>query len=155
PFEPKITDFGLARQLDEPSLTSTGAILGTPAYMAPEQARGEKEVGPAADVWALGAILYECLTGRPPFTGETVMRVLEQVQHAEPAARARRRRGVAPALEGVCVRCREKQPQHRSPGAGALADVLGGRLRGEPVQARPVGRLGRLWRGVRRRPLRA
>src|SRR5262249_40226597 len=103
---PKVTDFGLAKQLDEDTgRTRTGAILGTPSYMAPEQAAGNvKEVGPPTDVWALGAILYECLTGRPPFRGTTVLETLEQVRRQEPVPPARLQPGVPRDLAAGCWR---------------------------------------------------
>src|SRR5947209_7272469 len=99
---PKVTDFGLAKWLDQQGRTQTGAVLGTPSYMAPEQAGGRKDVGPAADVWALGAILYECLTGRPPFQAATAMDTLMQVL-SDPAAPVRRSAPQVPQdLEAIC-----------------------------------------------------
>jgi serine/threonine protein kinase len=148
---PKITDFGLAKQ-EGPGLTATGAVLGTPSYMAPEQAEGNKEVGPAADVWALGAILYECLTGRPPFKSATPLETLQQLRTQEPVAPRQLQPGVPRDLETVCLKCLEKDPRRRYPTAQALAEDLGRYLRHEPIAARPVGSLERLAKWARRRP---
>ncbi|HZL38091.1 MAG TPA: protein kinase [Tepidisphaeraceae bacterium] len=150
---PRITDFGLARQLEEADgLTLTGAILGSPRYMAPEQARGEKVLTVSADVYALGAVLYELLTGRPPFRGETVLETLRLVRETE----ARRATLVNPRvgrdLETVCLKCMEKEPSKRYASAALLADDLDRWLHGEPVEARPVGTGERVWRWCRRKP---
>ncbi len=151
---PKVGDFGLAKLLESGDrLTATGAVLGTPAYMAPEQARGDaRGVGTAADVWALGAVLYECLTGRPPFQGSspaaTVLLVLEQ----EPVPVRALNPAVPADLETVCLKCLDKDPARRYPAAGPLAADLGRWLAGRPVLARPVGPLGRGWRWARRHP---
>src|SRR5262249_28928681 len=120
---PKITDFGLAKKLDEASgQTQTGAILGTPSYMAPEQAAGKgQQGGPAADIYALGAILYECLTGRPPFKAATVLDTLVQVVEREPAPVRVLNTDVDRDLEAVCLKCLEKDPQCRYTSAGELA----------------------------------
>jgi hypothetical protein len=152
--EPKVTDFGLARQLDADSgQTQSGAIMGTPTYMAPEQASGQAHAaGPAADVYALGAILYECLTGRPPFKGVSVLDVLEQVRTREPAPLRRLHPRVPADLETVCLKCLRKEPEKRYASAAELADELERFLRGEPVLARPIGRLERGWRWARRNP---
>jgi WD40 repeat protein len=137
---PRITDFGLAKKLDgDTRLTATGAILGTPSYMAPEQASGDgKHVGPAADVWALGAILYELLTGRPPFQGATPFDTLMQVlsDAAEPPSRLRP--GVPAELEAICLRCLEKKPARRYASAAELADDLQRFLDGLPLAVRPA-----------------
>jgi eukaryotic-like serine/threonine-protein kinase len=152
---PKISDFGLAKRLDSQSgHTRSGDLLGTPSYMSPEQAAGKvKEVGPAADIWALGAILYECLTGRPPFRAETPMDTLWQVINEEPIPPGRLRPGVPRDLETICLKCLQKDPQKRYPSAEQLAEDLRRHLGGEPVQARPPGRLERLARWCRRNPL--
>jgi WD40 repeat protein len=151
---PKVTDFGLAKRLDTPAdQTRSGAVLGTPTYMAPEQAQGRtREIGPRTDVYALGAILYECLTGRPPFLAETSLDTVLQVIHAEPVPPSRLRPKVPRELETVCLKCLEKDPRRRYDTALDLAEDLRRFLVGEPIKARPV----RLWqRGVkwaRRRP---
>ena len=157
PLTPKVTDFGLARRLDgDEGLTMTGVPVGTPCYMAPEQARGDKNgVGPAADVYALGAILYECLTGRPPFKAETATATLHQVIADDPVPPARLNPQVPRDLETICLTCLAKDPARRYPSAEALADDLRRFERGEPIVARPPGRLGRLVRWVRRRPAEA
>jgi tetratricopeptide (TPR) repeat protein len=150
---PKITDFGLAKKLDEQGLTQTGAILGTPSYMAPEQAAGGgKTVGPAADVYALGAVLYECLTGRPPFRGATILQTLEQVRTQEPAPPRSLQPGVPRELETICLKCLEKDPKRRYATALALAEDLRRFGAGEPIVARPVGAVGRAVKWARRRP---
>ena len=152
---PKVTDFGLAKRLDAAdALTQTGVIVGTPSYMAPEQATGGKtEVGPAADIYALGAILYECLTGRPPFLAASALDTLEAVQHEEPVPPRRLQRHVPRDLETICLKCLQKEPAQRYATAGALAEDLGRFLRGEPIRARPVPAPERLWRWCRRNPL--
>src|SRR5208337_4789228 len=111
---PKITDFGLARRVEVgPGMTVTGAVMGTPAYMAPEQAQGRKDVGPPADVYALGAILYECLTGRPPFKGAEAVDTLMQVVADEPVPPSRLNHKVPRDLETVCLKCLAKGPAGR------------------------------------------
>ena len=151
---PKITDFGLARLLGDAAggLTVTDAILGTPSYMAPEQAEGRDDVGPAADVYALGAILYELLAGRPPFKGMNVAEVLRRMT-AEEVVPVRRLRGDCPRdLETICLKCLQKDPGRRYPTADELADDLHRFLADEPVRARPVGRAEQFARLCRRNP---
>jgi eukaryotic-like serine/threonine-protein kinase len=149
---PKISDFGLAKLLDaEGGQTAPDAVLGTPSYMAPEQAEGKaKEVGPQVDVYALGAILYQALTGRPPFKGATKMETLDQVRTLEPVPPTRLRREVPRDLEAICLKCLEKAPGDRYGSGGALAEDLERWLGALPTLARPLGRLGRGWRLVRR-----
>jgi eukaryotic-like serine/threonine-protein kinase len=139
-FVPRLTDFGLAKVLEEEGdQTTTGVILGTAPYMAPEQAEGRQEaVGPATDVYALGAILYEMLTGQPPFQGATLLATLEQVRSDQPAPPHRRRAGVPSELETICLKCLHKEPSHRYASAGELAVDLRRFLTGEPIQARPL-----------------
>jgi WD40 repeat protein len=139
---PKVADFGLAKRLEgSPGLTHTGAVMGTPSYMAPEQAGGGRGVGPAADVYALGAILYECMTGRPPFKGASTWDTVQLVLNEEPVPVRRLNPRVPPDLETVCLKCLEKEPGRRYAGAAALAEDLRRFQEGRPVVARPVGRL--------------
>ncbi|HZT83779.1 MAG TPA: protein kinase [Gemmataceae bacterium] len=152
---PKITDFGLAKQLGSTEIghTRSGAIMGTPSYMAPEQAEGKgTDIGPASDVYALGAILYELLTGRPPFRGTTVMDTLDQVRHQDPVPPTRLQPKVPRDLETVCLKCLRKEPAKRYATAEALADDLRRFLHGEPVHARPVRGWERALKWARRRP---
>jgi WD40 repeat protein len=151
---PKITDFGLAKKLEDSSgLTATGAVLGTPSYMAPEQAGGQNEaIGPAADIYALGAILYELLTGRPPFKATTPLDTLMQVVSKEPVPPSRLNSGVPRDLETVCLKCLEKDPRKRYGSALALAHDLQLYLDDKPILARPVSKGERLWRWCRRNP---
>ena len=151
---PKVTDFGLARRIEGGSeLTLSGVPMGTPSYMAPEQARGEKgAVGPATDVYALGAILYEILAGRPPFRAETSTGTLQQVLHDDPVPPSRLNSGVPRDLATICLKCLSKEPQRRYASAAALAEDLRRFLRGEPIAARPTGPLERLARWARRSP---
>jgi eukaryotic-like serine/threonine-protein kinase len=151
---PKIADFGLARHFDsEPVLTLSGARVGTPSYMAPEQALGKtRALGPSVDVYALGAVLYELLTGRPPFRGETAAETELQVIHQDPVPPSRLNAKVPRDLETICLKCLHKEPQRRYASAAALADDLLRFGEGRPIQARPVGRGERLWRWGRRNP---
>jgi tetratricopeptide (TPR) repeat protein/predicted Ser/Thr protein kinase len=151
---PKITDFGLAKLLDRGGgPTRTEALIGTPSYMSPEQAAGDsRRVGVPSDTYSLGAILYELLTGRPPFRGDSPLSTLEQVRCEEPAPPRRTRRSVPRDLETICLKCLEKDPARRYPDAGELADDLRRFSVGEPVRARPVPAWRRVWRSARRRP---
>jgi eukaryotic-like serine/threonine-protein kinase len=150
----KITDFGLAKKLGEAGQTASGQLIGTPSYMAPEQAEGNaKDVGPAADIYALGAILYELLTGRPPFKAATGVETVFQVLREEPAAPSRVNARVPPDLETICLKCLEKEEGKRYGRAGDLAADLGRFLGGEPITARPAGRIERTAKWVKRRPL--
>jgi serine/threonine protein kinase len=158
---PKITDFGVAKCVagdgGAPGLRSptvTGELLGTPQYMAPEQAAIPRQpVGPATDVYALGAILYELLTGRPPFTGETTLATVLQVLHSEPMSVSTLQPNVPRDLETICLKCLRKEPRKRYGSALELAEDIQRFLRDQPIRARPVRPVERLWRWVRRHPL--
>lgn len=153
---PKITDFGLAKRIfeEQSGQTASGAMLGTPSYMAPEQALGNsRDSGVAVDVYALGAMLYELLTGRPPFRGATLLDTLEQVRSQEPVA-PRQLIGKLPRdLETICLKCLQKQPAHRYGTSAELADDLQRFLDHLPIHARPVGYVGRLARWSARNPM--
>ena len=152
--QPKIADFGLAKRFDSnQGQTVSGAIVGTPNYMAPEQAEGAgKQVGPHTDVYALGAILYELLTGRPPFQGATMVETLEQVRRLEPVSVRQLQPKVPKDLETICHKCLQKDARKRYPTARALCDDLRRFLERRPIAARPVGPLERGWRWCRRNP---
>lgn len=153
---PKVTDFGLAKNLDANSgQTRSGAMVGTPSYVAPEQAAGKKDIGPPADIYALGAILYEMLTGGPPFRGETPMDTLLLVMTEEPVPPVRLRPKVPRDLETICLKCLNKDPVKRYPTAEALAEDLNRFLNGWPIHARPAGPVERLWRWCRHYPVAA
>jgi WD40 repeat protein len=150
---PKITDFGLARKLDEVGRTASNAIVGTPSYMAPEQAGGKtKEIGPAADIYALGAILYELLTGRPPFKAATALDTLMQVVNDEPVPPSQFQSKTPRDLETICLKCLRKEPVKRYASALELAEDLARFQAGESIRARPVGAGERVVKWARRRP---
>jgi len=152
--KPRITDFGLAKDIAfDSTLTAPGMVLGTPSYMSPEQAAGRhKELTPASDVYSIGAILYDLLTGRPPFRAETPLDTLRQVVDTAPAAPRLVNPQVPRDLETICLKCLHKDPEHRYQTASELADDLGRFLRREPIQARPPSIAGRVWRWCLRNP---
>jgi serine/threonine protein kinase/Tfp pilus assembly protein PilF len=154
---PKISDFGLAKRLEsDDDQTKSGDIMGTPSYMAPEQALGHtKDVGPAADIYALGAILYEVLTGRPPLKGETAMETVRLVIHDDPVPPSRLVPRLARDLETICLKCLSKAPQKRYESAEALAADLDRYREGKPIAARPISRWERGLKWSRRHPLAA
>jgi WD40 repeat protein/tRNA A-37 threonylcarbamoyl transferase component Bud32 len=158
-FCPKITDFGLAKRLDgdgTDSATKTGAVVGTPSYMAPEQARGQGgTVGPATDIYSLGTILYELLTGRVPFRAESALETLEQVRTLLPVPPSRLQPKVPRDLDTICLHCMHKEPHKRYPTAAALAEDLRRFQRGEPIIARPATALEKTLKWVRRKPAHA
>lgn len=150
---PLITDFGLAKNIKGDSgLTQSGAVLGTPSYMAPEQARGEKQITIAADIYSLGAMLYELLTGKPPFRGETMAQTIRMVEEEEPKSARSINAAADYDLEAIALKCLEKDPARRYATAGAMADDLAAWQRGEPVTARRAGWARRAKKWVRRNP---
>jgi len=151
--EPLVTDFGLAKIVaDDSNVTRSDAVVGTPAYMAPEQARGARYATTATDIWALGVILYQLLTGAQPFKGETSHETLRLVTESEPIGPRQRNPRVPRDLETICIKCLQKEPARRYATADALAADLRRFLAGEPVEARPVGTHERVWRWCRRNP---
>lgn len=162
PFQPvpdavslKVSDFGLARPPGgESRLTSTNAILGTPAYMSPEQSRGHQaEIGPATDIYSMGAVLYEYLVGRPPLLADTAVATLRMINEAEPLPPRRIQPGIPLDLDTICMKCLRKSAEERYATASDLAADLQRFLEGRPIVARPLGRLQRLYRWCRRNPL--
>ncbi len=151
--QPKLCDFGVAKLMASAGCkTLSGTVLGTAEYMAPEQASGKGAAGPLADVYALGAVLYALLTGRPPFQGASAVQTLFLLQAQEPVLPTRLQPAVPRDLETICLKCLEKNPERRYPGAGALAEDLRRFLTGEPIVARPVGPAERAVKWMRRRP---
>jgi serine/threonine protein kinase/Tfp pilus assembly protein PilF len=157
-FFPKIADFGLVKRVDEESgqtsgQTQTGTILGTPSYMAPEQATGQiRAIGPCVDIYALGTILYELLTGRPPFRASNPIDTIRQVIDQEPVPPRQLEPRVPLDLETICLKCLQKAPERRYPTAAELANDLRRFLNDEPIQARPISPLERAWKWGKRRP---
>ncbi|HEV3304184.1 MAG TPA: serine/threonine-protein kinase [Planctomycetaceae bacterium] len=153
--QPRVTDFGLAKRIEaDAQLTSTGSLLGTPSYMSPEQAGASGgKLGPASDVYSLGAVLYELVTGRPPFLAESLVATLNHVLNTEPVSPRLVNPNVPRDLETICLKCLQKDPLRRYPSSEELAKDLGRFLRGEPIQARPIGKTARLWRWCKRKPL--
>lgn len=151
----RVTDFGLALRIEDNSeLTRTGQVLGTPSYMPPEQAQGKRSlIGPASDVYAMGAVLYECLTGRPPFRAGSVVETIHQVIHVDAASPRLLNPGIPRDLETICLKCLEKESHKRYGTAQLLADDLGRYLDGAPISARPISRPARLGRWCRRNPV--
>ncbi len=151
--EPCVGDFGLAKRIEsDASTTKSGMIVGTPAYMAPEQARAEKGLTTAVDVYSLGAVLYEWLTGRPPFRGADVMSTMMMVMTDAPTRPRSLNRKIDRDLETICLKCLDKDPAKRYGSAEALADDLDRWQQGKPILARRIGRVQRLWRWCRRKP---
>jgi serine/threonine-protein kinase len=148
---PYLTDFGLAKETTglEKSLTLSGTVVGTPDYMSPEQARGEKRLDHRSDIFSLGATLYHSLTGQVPFIGKELYQVMEQVVHKEPIQPSRLVRALPSDLETICLKCMEKEPAKRYPNAGDLADDLTRFLKGDVIRARPISTAEKLWRKVR------
>ncbi|WP_168566215.1 protein kinase domain-containing protein [Crateriforma spongiae] len=153
--QPRITDFGLAKLIDsDDELTQDGAIMGSVFYMPPEQASGQKSlIGPTADIYALGAMLYKLLTGHPPFQGPTAMETLNQVIHQDPIPLRRINSRIPRDLETICLKCLHKDIKRRFRTANELVEELTSFRRGEPIRSRPVGQIEHLWRWCRRNPL--
>jgi tetratricopeptide (TPR) repeat protein/tRNA A-37 threonylcarbamoyl transferase component Bud32 len=152
--QPKITDFGLVKRVEGGSeLTQSGTLMGSPSYMSPEQAHGRThEIGPLSDLYSLGAILYELLTGRAPFVGTSILETLEQVRNRDAVPPSRLQPKVPRDLETICLKCLQKEYGKRYPNCEALAEDLHRFSAGEPIRARPIGRAERLWRWCRRNP---
>lgn len=156
--QPRITDFGLAKRLTSDlaprtsDLTLTGQVLGSPNFMSPEQAEGVQAIGPATDIYSLGALLYHLLTRQPPFQAETLTTLLKQVIETEPVPPRLLNPSIPRDLETICLKCLEKEPHRRYTTAQELADELGLFLEDRPIQARPVSLVGKVWKWCRRRP---
>jgi WD40 repeat protein/predicted Ser/Thr protein kinase len=158
--QPRITDFGLAKRLSQTTdhgprttdLTLSGQVLGSPNFMSPEQAGGAHAIGPAADIYSLGALLYHLLTRQPPFQGDTLTTLLKQVIETEPVPPRLLNPSIPRDLETICLKCLEKEVPRRYPSAQALAEDLGRFLEDKPIQARPVSAAGNAWKWCRRRP---
>jgi WD40 repeat protein/serine/threonine protein kinase len=150
---PHVSDFGLARRLETGSLTTTGALAGTPSYMAPEQTHGGRSANVACDIYGLGAILYECITARAPFQGNTPLDTLLQVRTDDPVRPSLLNQHLSPDLETICLKCLAKSPTERYATAGEVVSELDRFSRGEPIRARPIGHLARFGRWCRRNPL--
>ncbi len=152
--EPHVADFGLAKRVEgDSTLTQTGVIVGTPSYMAPEQAGGKKVLTPAADVYSLGAILFELLTGRPPFQAETAVETLLHVTQRDPPSPRSLNPAVSRDLETICLKALAKDPERRYRSAAEFADELERFANGQPIEARPASLLERGWRRCRRNPV--
>lgn len=152
-YTPKITDFGLAKLEKEKDKTNTGALIGTPSYMAPEQASGTKSITPSIDIHGLGVLLYEMLSGHPPFRGETDLETLHMVSHEEPLSLRKIRPKLSGDLETICMKCLQKDPKLRYKSAYDLVVDLYHFLNNEPIKARPVSTMERLWRKCQKHPL--
>ena len=148
----KISDFGLAKKLDDLTQTRTGLVMGSPSYMSPEQANGDKQTEPTTDVYSLGAILYQCLTGHPPFSATTPLEILFQAKHVDPVPPSQLRPDVPLDLQTICLKCLRKEPHKRYHSAGELADDIDRFRRGEPIQARPIGQIEKKGHWCRRHP---
>lgn len=155
-FEPKVTDFGLAKRAGHQDLTKSGTVMGTPAYMAPEQARGgTKFVGPSADIYAIGVILYECITGRRPFESDDAIALIRMVIDDSPPKPRQIVSQISRDLERICLKCLEKAPHERYPSAAALADDLHRFAVGEPISVRPATPVEQAFKWAKRYPTRA
>jgi tetratricopeptide (TPR) repeat protein len=149
---PKIADFGLALRLDRGQTGPSNIVVGTPVYMSPEQATGQADIGPAADIYSLGATLYEMICGRPPFRGSTIMDTLNLVKTAEPVAPRQLQPSVPPDLQTICLKCLHKNPAQRYATAEAFANDLRNYLDGRPIDARPSSVWEKTWKWSRRNP---